>query len=217
MRHRRRGAEAGPEVTLPITPMLDMTFQLLFFFMGTFNPTDPEGAQVLAMAKERKVEDKKTDKMAQDPKKVKEDVVPDIKKEEKKKEEEPDIDTDLRLFIEVAGGGKQPILLKDGAVDLKKADTLQDPDLLKILQAKLEERKVRAKEEARKTANEAAPEFAAAVEAEFAKQKVRIQTTVDVPWGEVFDAMNLCTRVGFKTVALSTPKDYVPRVAPPKE
>ena len=56
-RHRKH--EAGPEVTLPITPMLDMSFQLLFFFMATFNPTDPEGAQVLAIAQEKKAEDKK--------------------------------------------------------------------------------------------------------------------------------------------------------------
>jgi biopolymer transport protein ExbD len=39
----RRHGEAGPEVTLPITPMLDMAFQLLFFFIVNFNPTDLEG------------------------------------------------------------------------------------------------------------------------------------------------------------------------------
>src|SRR4051794_8361060 len=119
MGHRRRGGEPGPEVTLPITPMLDMSFQLLFFFMATFNPTDPEGAQVLAMAREKKSEDKKKDAPAQDQKKVKDDVIPDNKKVEKK-EEELELDTDLRLFIEVGGGGKQPILLKDGAVDVRR-------------------------------------------------------------------------------------------------
>jgi biopolymer transport protein ExbD len=30
-------------VTLPITPMLDMTFQLLFFFIVNFHPADLEG------------------------------------------------------------------------------------------------------------------------------------------------------------------------------
>ena len=189
MSHRRRRGDPGPEITLPITPMLDMSFQLLFFFMATFNPTDPEGAQVLAMAREKKVEDKKTDKMATDPKKVRD---------------------------EVGGGGKQPITLTDGGVKVGNADTLQDADLRKRLEEKLEERKSRAKIDAIKVAREGTPAFDAAVDAELAKQKVRIQTTMDVPWGEVFDAMNLCTRVGFKTVALSTPKDYVPRV-PPKE
>jgi len=36
MSARRNKGEAGPEVTLPITPMLDMTFQLLFFFIISF-------------------------------------------------------------------------------------------------------------------------------------------------------------------------------------
>jgi biopolymer transport protein ExbD len=36
MNTRRNKGEPGPEVTLPITPMLDMTFQLLFFFIISF-------------------------------------------------------------------------------------------------------------------------------------------------------------------------------------
>src|SRR5258708_28735629 len=32
------------KIVLPITPMLDMTFQLLFFFIVSFNPADLEGA-----------------------------------------------------------------------------------------------------------------------------------------------------------------------------
>jgi hypothetical protein len=38
-----------------------------------------------------------------------------------------------------------------------------------------------------------------------------------VPWGQVFRAMNKCTDAGFKTVALTSPKDYVPKVPPPKD
>jgi biopolymer transport protein ExbD len=40
---RRRATDAGVEFQLPITPMLDMTFQLLFFFIMTFNPQSMEG------------------------------------------------------------------------------------------------------------------------------------------------------------------------------
>ena len=39
----RRKEEAGVEVTLPITPMLDMSFQLLSFFVVTFRPPSQEG------------------------------------------------------------------------------------------------------------------------------------------------------------------------------
>jgi biopolymer transport protein ExbD len=216
---RHRQHEAGEQIVLPITPMLDMSFQLLFFFMVIFNPTDPEVAQTLAMAKEKKpTEDVKKDVMAKDPSKAKDDVTPDIKKKEEKKEEEPELDTDLRLFIEVAGGGKQPILLKDGAVEIKKADTLDDKELEKALKAMVEDRKNKAKEAARKAGKpEGAPDFQSTFDAEFAKQKVRIQTTSDVPWGQVFRAMNKCTEAGFKTVALTSPKDYVPKVPPAKD
>ncbi len=40
----RRSQSTGPgEVPLPITPMLDMAFQLLAFFIMTYNPADLEG------------------------------------------------------------------------------------------------------------------------------------------------------------------------------
>ena len=54
MSTRRRGnAGIGTEVTLPITPMLDMSFQLLFFFITTFKlPTGMEGSMDLTLPSE---------------------------------------------------------------------------------------------------------------------------------------------------------------------
>lgn len=40
---RRHKAEPSLEVELPITPMLDMAFQLLAFFILTYRPSDLEG------------------------------------------------------------------------------------------------------------------------------------------------------------------------------
>ncbi|MBY0523388.1 MAG: biopolymer transporter ExbD [Gemmataceae bacterium] len=40
---RRRQADAVAEIVLPITPMLDMTFQLLTFFIFTYHPAGLEG------------------------------------------------------------------------------------------------------------------------------------------------------------------------------
>jgi biopolymer transport protein ExbD len=40
---RKRKPEAMPEVELPVTPMLDMTFQLLTFFIFTYHPAAMEG------------------------------------------------------------------------------------------------------------------------------------------------------------------------------
>jgi biopolymer transport protein ExbD len=50
---RRKGKEPPSEVTLPITPMLDMTFQLLFFFIATFKlPSGMEGSMDLNLPSE---------------------------------------------------------------------------------------------------------------------------------------------------------------------
>ena len=45
MLHQRKG-DAVPEVELPITPMLDMTFQLLAFFILTYQPAAVEEGQL---------------------------------------------------------------------------------------------------------------------------------------------------------------------------
>jgi len=194
-----RHDEPGPQVTLPITPMLDMSFQLLFFFMVIFNPTDAEAAQTLAMARDSALTPPAGAGGG-------EEITPGGGRP--RTDREPlDLDTDLRLVVEMPGRGKQPILLREGATDLKKADTLADPELLKVLKKMAEERKNKAKEATRKAGLvEGMRGFEEAAAVEFTREKVRIQTTPDVPWGQAFDAMNLCARAGFKSVALVSPK-----------
>lgn len=48
----RRKTESGPEPTLPVTPMLDMAFQLLAFFVMTYHPSDLEGQMELSLPSE---------------------------------------------------------------------------------------------------------------------------------------------------------------------
>jgi len=45
----RKKAEPGLEVNLPITPMLDMAFQLLAFFIMSYHPSALEGQMDLAL------------------------------------------------------------------------------------------------------------------------------------------------------------------------
>jgi biopolymer transport protein ExbD len=45
----RRRPEDGPEPNIPVTPMLDMAFQLLAFFVMTYHPSDLEGQMQLAL------------------------------------------------------------------------------------------------------------------------------------------------------------------------
>jgi biopolymer transport protein ExbD len=49
MSRRDHQQKSDSKITLPITPMLDMTFQLLFFFMLSFNPAPVEGAVDMAL------------------------------------------------------------------------------------------------------------------------------------------------------------------------
>lgn len=62
----RRKSEAGPEPNLPVTPMLDMAFQLLAFFVMTYHPSDLEGQMELSLPSEnisqaKSAEEVKTD------------------------------------------------------------------------------------------------------------------------------------------------------------
>jgi biopolymer transport protein ExbD len=50
--HRKRQGTDFVEPDLPITPMLDMSFQLLAFFIMTFKPADTEGQIALTLPKE---------------------------------------------------------------------------------------------------------------------------------------------------------------------
>lgn len=58
---RKRKHDPGPEVELPITPMLDMAFQLLTFFIFTYHPSALEGQMELNLpgAGEAKAKDAK--------------------------------------------------------------------------------------------------------------------------------------------------------------
>jgi biopolymer transport protein ExbD len=48
---RKKKEEPAVEITLPITPMLDMSFQLLSFFILTFHPVPREGQMPVALPK----------------------------------------------------------------------------------------------------------------------------------------------------------------------
>ena len=48
----RRSSKGDDKIVLPITPMLDMVFQLLFFFIMNFNPADLEGQMDMSLPSE---------------------------------------------------------------------------------------------------------------------------------------------------------------------
>ena len=77
---RRKGKEPPSEVTLPITPMLDMSFQLLFFFISTFKlPSGMEGSMDLNLPSEATAKAKTLEEV--DPKATSEDKPADLQSE----------------------------------------------------------------------------------------------------------------------------------------
>jgi biopolymer transport protein ExbD len=142
MRERNR-ADQATEVALPITPMLDMAFQLLFFFIMTFNPADLEGQMDLSLPTD-------ADKAAHDQK----DVNPESKTD---KNPEPEFPSDLTvkartqldgrndgeisaLFVQGIDGkpdsvpGSDEKSLLQGLNDYltKKRDSLTNKDAIKV-------------------------------------------------------------------------------------
>jgi biopolymer transport protein ExbD len=125
------------KVTLPITPMLDMTFQLLFFAIMNFNPADLEGQMAMALPADA---DKQAHKQE------------DVKKESKsEKNPEPEFPSDLTvkvrtqldgvndgeisaLFVRNLEGKEEPV---EGLPGLKKylqekRETLTNKDAIKL-------------------------------------------------------------------------------------
>src|SRR2546423_39877 len=46
MMSKRKNQDPPTEIVLPVKPMLDMTFQLMFFFLTTFNPSSIKEGQM---------------------------------------------------------------------------------------------------------------------------------------------------------------------------
>jgi biopolymer transport protein ExbD len=189
---RRRFRDESPgEVPLPITPMLDMAFQLLAFFIMTYNPTDLEGQLDLALPSEA---EKAAHKEA------------DVKKESKAdKEIEPEFPSDLTItvralqegpyagnvsaiFVRNISGTETPIAEVRKAVDSKRRlEDAQEAALLNGLDAYL------------KTAKETVSN----------KEAVKVQAASRLKVRNVLRIMDVCRRNGFSKISFLPPEDFV--------
>lgn len=115
-RKHRGGGDEGPDVEIPVTPMLDMAFQLLTFFIFTYHPSDMEGQMEMMLPgggsyKAQKAEDVNPESMS-----------------------DPDVDAQSKITLRVktqksddaSGGIVFPIeiegLSKDSAISLKELE-----------------------------------------------------------------------------------------------
>jgi biopolymer transport protein ExbD len=91
MNRRRHREDELPGVVLPITPMLDMAFQLLAFFILTYHPSALEGQMELLLPTDAATQAQKPD-----------DVLPDAKADKKPNLE---IASDLTVMVKAKPDG----------------------------------------------------------------------------------------------------------------
>jgi biopolymer transport protein ExbD len=119
MSDRKLRNDPGPEPNVPITPMLDMAFQLLAFFIFTYHPSDLEGQMQLALPSNDV-------KMAHKEEEVDPSAAPD-------RDPTAEVDSDLAVIVEAMGVGDlrgtiSRLTLQDraGRIDVRDLDDLAD-------------------------------------------------------------------------------------------
>jgi biopolymer transport protein ExbD len=129
MSGRRRGEGGGVEPTLPITPMLDMAFQLLAFFIFTYHPSDLEGQMDLSLPSDSSPQAKQQ-----------KDVVPDNKPD---KEQTIELPVNLTVIVRTQQDGVNNGRISDlkvqddsGAEPVEVGDDLKLEGLRKYLKDK---------------------------------------------------------------------------------
>jgi len=177
---RHTVAYKDTEITLPITPMLDMSFQLLFFFISTFKlPTGMEGALELNLPSEAAA---KADTIQNvDPSKASEDAPPDLKDEVtisvQTLTQGGDPDNSISMMTLEEASGKTPLPPPVGGY----------PRDLPDLTAKLKEIADKKTE---------------------TPTTVKIQGDSTLKWRDVVRVMDACRKAGLPSISFSQPPDY---------
>jgi biopolymer transport protein ExbD len=177
----KRTVDAPTEVTLPITPMLDLAFQLLFYFVIQFNPSSVrEGQMTLSLPAKSEAAAKSPDQVSPTAEAHKEEI-----------EDKAVVTIKIRGYKDPANRGKISMLSinSDNANDeLVEAPR---PELGEKLREKLV--KVKPPETEPKDGKKKVP-------------TVRMAADSDVRWSEVVDMMDVCYKVGFQ-VSFTKPPD----------
>ena len=181
MSNKHRTEDKPTEVTLPITPMLDMAFQLMFFFLATFKPSSAmEGQMDLSLPA-------KSEAAAKDPKKVSEKT--------ESHTEEVDIPADFTITLhglkDPRNKGQVTGMEVKGSQGISETITGSRDDREKQLSEKL----VSAKPKDPKTK-----------EGKVRSATVRMEADSNLRWAEVVRIMDVCYKAGYQ-VSFAKPPD----------
>ncbi len=174
-----RTPDAPTEVTLPVTPMLDMAFQLMFFFLATFNPVSArEGQMDLSLPA-------KSDTAATAPDKVS----PTSETHREEVDDKANLTVSIRGYKDARNKGLiSALTLTTNAGPEELSGTPEKRE--KLLSDKLKaERPAKAGDGDKKNGS-----------------TVRIEAESDLRWSEVVKVMDICYKAGFQ-VSFAKPPD----------
>ena len=178
---KRKKQEPETQIVLPVTPMLDMTFQLMFFFLTTFNPSSiKEGQMDLSLPA-------KSEAAAKDPSQV--NPISESHKEEI--EDKSTVTINLRGQKDPKNRGRISYLTinTDNSTDEEIKATEEDRE--RILAEKLD--KVKPAETVDKDGKKKVP-------------TVRMAADSDVRWSQVMRIMDVCYKTGYQVSFVKPPE-----------
>ena len=169
---RHRAEDKPTEVTLPVTPMLDMAFQLMFFFLATFNPgSQKEGQMDLSLPS-------KSDPAAKNPK----DVKPTSEAHREEVEDKAEFTVTLRGFQDAKSRGQISAIAVTANTVTETLPGTQD-EREKLLREKL---------------TGAKPGEAKDKDGKKKVPTVRLEAEKDLRWSEVVRIMDICYKAGYQ-------------------
>jgi biopolymer transport protein ExbD len=167
---RHRAGDKPTEVTLPITPMLDMAFQLMFFFLATFNPiSQKEGQMDLSLPSKSEAAAKKPE---------------DVKPTAEAHKEEVDLPADFTITLR----GFQVVKGQISAIAVTTtAGTETLPGTQKEREDALREKLTSGK-----------PAEAKDKDGKKKVPTVRLEAERDLQWSQVVRIMDICYKAGYQ-------------------
>jgi len=179
----KRTVDTPTEVTLPITPFLDMAFQLMFFFLATFSPPSvKEGQMDLSLPSKSDAAAKDQSQVSPTSEAHKEDI---------------DIPADFTISIR---GYKDP--RSRGQISALTITTTAGDEELKGDNSTKEERE----QLLRDRLLAAKPPAGEGKDGKPKVPTVRMSAESDVRWSQVMRIMDICYKAGFQ-VSFSKPPD----------
>jgi biopolymer transport protein ExbD len=178
---KRKAEEPEAQIVLPVTPFLDMTFQLMFFFLATFNPSSiKEGQMDLSLPAKSEPAAKDLSQVSPTSESHKEEI-----------DDKASVTINLRGQKDPRNRGKISYLTinTDNSTDEEIKATEEDRE--RILSEKLA--KVKPAEGVDDKGKKKVP-------------TVRMAADADVRWAQVMRIMDVCYKTGYQVSFIKPPE-----------